>query len=127
GGGLVSTLGDWVALVRSLIPGGPTLLRAETLDLMMQNHLPAGQGIGFTNTGPYSGCGHGLAGALAIGPTPQDAAYRPGEFWWGGAAGSRWWINPQTNEAGVFMTQRRLAFWHPLSRRVRQALDQIKA
>lgn len=125
GGGLVSTLGDWVALVRALIPGGPTLLRAETLAMMMQNHLPAGQGIGFTNTGPYTGCGHGLAGAIAIGDVPGDVAYRAGEFWWGGAAGSKWWINPSRNEAGVFMTQRRLGFWHPLSRRVRTALDAI--
>jgi CubicO group peptidase (beta-lactamase class C family) len=127
GGGLVSTLGDWVALVRALIPGGPTLLREETLATMRQNHLPAGQTIGFSNTGPYTGCGHGLAGAVAIGAVPDDAAYRAGEFWWGGAAGSKWWINPSRNEAGVFMTQRRLGFWHPLSRRVRKALDEVGA
>jgi len=42
GGGLVSTLGDNVRLVQSLIPGGPTLLKPETIALMWQNQLPPG-------------------------------------------------------------------------------------
>ncbi|WP_249164481.1 serine hydrolase [Bradyrhizobium jicamae] len=37
GGGLVSTMPDMVALIRSLLPGGPTLLRPETIALMMTN------------------------------------------------------------------------------------------
>ena len=40
GGGLVSTLPDMVALIRSLLPGGPTLLKPETIALMMTNQLP---------------------------------------------------------------------------------------
>jgi CubicO group peptidase (beta-lactamase class C family) len=42
GGGLVSSLPDMVALVRSLLPGGPTLLKPETIALMMTNQLPDG-------------------------------------------------------------------------------------
>ena len=122
GGGLVSTLPDWVALVRALIPGGSTILRPETIALMMANQLPAEQRIGFDRTGEFTGCGYGLAGACVTGPVPADAHYRAGETWWGGAAGSRWWINPSRNEAGVFMTQRKLGFWHPLFGRFRQAL-----
>ena len=40
GGGLVSTLPDMVALIRSFLPGGPTLLKPETIALMMTNQLP---------------------------------------------------------------------------------------
>lgn len=121
GGGLVSTLGDWVALIRSLQPGGLTLLRPETIALMMTNQLPAGQTIGFPNTGPLPGRGHGLAGACTLVSPPAGAADREGEFWWGGAAGTQWWINPSRGEAGVFMTQRRMAFWHPAYAGFRQA------
>ena len=42
GGGLVSSLPDMVALVRSLLPGGPTLLKPETIAEMMTNQLPDG-------------------------------------------------------------------------------------
>jgi CubicO group peptidase (beta-lactamase class C family) len=42
GSGLVSTLPDMVALVRSLLPGGATLLKPETIALMMTNQLPEG-------------------------------------------------------------------------------------
>src|SRR6516162_10392508 len=35
GSGLVSTLPDMVALIRSLLPGGPTLLEPDTIELMM--------------------------------------------------------------------------------------------
>ena len=37
GGGLVSTLPDMVALVRSLLPGGPTLLKPETIRITSYN------------------------------------------------------------------------------------------
>src|SRR6516162_4379638 len=35
GSGLVSTLPDMVALIRSLLPGGPALLKPDTIELMM--------------------------------------------------------------------------------------------
>ena len=41
GGGLVSTLPDMVSLLRSLLPGGPALLRPETIAEMMRDQLPA--------------------------------------------------------------------------------------
>ena len=38
-----------------------------------------------------------------------------GEFQWGGIAGTHWWISPRQNLAGLLMTQRHMAFWHPFS------------
>ena len=45
GGGLVSTLPDMVALIRSLLPGGSSLLKPATMALMMTNQLPDGMWI----------------------------------------------------------------------------------
>lgn len=113
GGGLVSTLPDMIALVRSLLPGGPTLLQPETLALMMSNQLPPDQCIRFARMGPLHGKGHGLAGALTLRPSSIDPADSRDELQWGGLAGTHWWISPRANLAGVLMTQRQMGFWNP--------------
>ena len=115
GGGLVSTLPDMVALLRSLLPGGATLLKAETIALMMTNQLPDGVCIRFPGEGEIRGKGFGLAGAVTLTPSSIDPAASTGEFQWGGIAGTHWWISPQANLAGLLMTQRQMAFWHPYS------------
>ncbi|WGR91781.1 beta-lactamase family protein [Bradyrhizobium sp. ISRA435] len=55
GGGLVSTLPDMVALIRSLLPGGPTLLKPETIAQAMTNQLAPGQWIRFATMGEQPG------------------------------------------------------------------------
>jgi CubicO group peptidase (beta-lactamase class C family) len=113
GGGLVSTLPDMVALIRSLLPGGPTLLQPETIALMMTNQLPDGQWIRFAMLGEMPGQAYGLAGGLVLKPSPVMHPDASGEFYWGGVAGTQWWISPKTNTAGVMMAQRQMAFIHP--------------
>jgi CubicO group peptidase (beta-lactamase class C family) len=115
GGGLVSTLHDMVALIRSLLPGGPTLLKPETIALMMTNQLPDGQWIRFAMMGEQPGKAHGLAGGLILKPSAFDHPDASGEFYWGGVAGTQWWISPKRNMAGVMMAQRQMAFVHPFS------------
>ncbi|HTD04544.1 serine hydrolase domain-containing protein [Undibacterium sp.] len=115
GGGLVSSLPDMVALIRSLLPGGPTLLKHDTIAQMMSNQLPAGLSIGFPGIGPVPGKAYGLAGAVTLQPSSLDPAASAGEFEWGGIAGTHWWISPRHNLAGLLMTQRQMAFWHPFS------------
>ena len=115
GGGLVSTLPDMVALIRSFLPGGPTLLKPETIALMMTNQLPDRQWIRFAMLGEQPGKAHGLAGGLILQPSPIDHPDSAGEFYWGGVAGTQWWISPKRNLAGVMMTQRQMAFVHPFS------------
>ena len=126
GGGLVSTLPDMLALVRSLLPGPDTLLKPESIQQMMTNQLPAGQTIGFATLGPVPGKGFGLGGAVTFAPTPFDPPNSAGEFQWGGVAGTHWWICPQTNTAGVLMAQRQMGFWNPFffefKRRVYEAV-----
>jgi CubicO group peptidase (beta-lactamase class C family) len=113
GGGLVSTLPDMVALLRSLLPGGRTLLKPETIAQMMSNQLPEGQWIRFANLGEMPGQAFGLAGGLIVNPSPLIHPDATGEFYWGGVAGTQWWISPKCNMAGVMMAQRQMAFIHP--------------
>lgn len=115
GGGLVSTMPDMVALIHSLLPGGKTLLKPDTIAQMMTNQLPDGQWIRFAMMGEQPGKAHGLAGGLILKPGPFDHPDASGEFYWGGVAGTQWWISPKRNMAGVMMAQRQMAFVHPFS------------
>lgn len=111
GAGLVSTLPDMVALIRSLLPGGPTLLKPKTVELMMTNQLPEGVWLRFAAFGELQGRGHGLAGAVILAPSLFDHQDARGEVFWGGRAGTQWWISPKKNTAGLIMAQREMG--HP--------------
>jgi CubicO group peptidase (beta-lactamase class C family) len=115
GGGLVSTLPDMVALIRSLLPGGPTLLKPETIAAMMNNQLADGVWMRFAMMGELVGKAYGLAGGLIVKPSVIDHPDSLGELYWGGVAGTQWWISPKRNMAGVMMAQRQMAFIHPFS------------
>jgi CubicO group peptidase (beta-lactamase class C family) len=115
GGGLVSTMPDMVALIRSLLPGGPTLLKPETIAQMFTNQLPDGQWIRFALMGEQPGKVHSLAGGLILKPSQFDHPDAAGELYWGGIAGTQWWISPKQNMAGVMMAQRHMSFVHPFS------------
>lgn len=127
GGGLVTTLHDQVALIRSLLPGGPTLLKPATIEMAMRNHLPHGQCIDFLGRGQIPGKAYGLIGAVTLKPSSIDPPDSTDEVQWGGIAGTHWWISPKRNLAGLVMAQRQLAFWHPfafdLKRRVYRAMS----
>jgi CubicO group peptidase (beta-lactamase class C family) len=115
GGGLVSSLADMLALMRSFIPGGIQVLSAETIAMMMRNQLPEGIRIAFPGVGSVPGKGFGLGGAVTLVPGAMDPAGSEGEFEWGGIAGTHWWISPRHNLAGILMTQRQMSFWQPFS------------
>jgi len=112
GSGLVSTLPDMVALIRSLLPGGPTLLKPDTIELMMTSQLPQGVWMRFAGFGELQGKGHGLAGALLLEPSAFEHQDSQGELFWGGRGGTQWWISRKTNTAGLFMTQRDMTYAH---------------
>jgi CubicO group peptidase (beta-lactamase class C family) len=115
GAGLVSSLPDMVALIRSLLPGGATLLKPATISLLMTNQLPNGIWIRFPGVGELRGRGFSLAGALILKPSTFDHHDARGELFWGGAAGTQWWISPEKNISGLMMAQRQMAFHHPFA------------
>lgn len=129
GGGLVSSLGDMVKLVRSLVPPPAesrhaphttTLLRPRTLALLPHNQLPDGQWLRFAQGGAVPGLGHGLVGAVRVQPGQGDGPAQVGELRWGGVAGTQWFISPRHGLAGLLMAQREMAFWHPVAQDFRQ-------
>lgn len=111
--GLVSTLPDMVALLRSLLPGGSTLLKSETISEMMQNQLPRGIYVRWPGLGENPNLGFGLAGSIILAAGQYDSKAATGEFGWGGFSGTQWWINPRVGMAGLFFTQREMALPHP--------------
>ncbi|MGJ7611232.1 MULTISPECIES: serine hydrolase domain-containing protein [unclassified Variovorax] len=113
GGGLVTTLGDTVKLLQSLVPGGPALLKPATIEMIATNQLPAGMGISVANLPPLPGRGFSLGAAVASTAGPLDPEQVPGEVNWGGMGGTDWWFNPRLNIAGVLMTQRFLGAMGP--------------
>jgi CubicO group peptidase (beta-lactamase class C family) len=98
GGGLVSTARDYMRFL-SMIAGGGTLdghriLRAETVKLMTSNQLPEKAfPIHFGNEKRY-GTGFGLGFCVRTEITTWDPAGHVGEYGWGGAASTHYWISP---------------------------------
>jgi CubicO group peptidase (beta-lactamase class C family) len=121
GGGLVSTLADMVRLVQSLLPGGPRLLKAQTVQQMGTDQLPPALCVQFPNSPPRPTRGFGLGCAVARGPAPGEPAAVTGEVYWGGLAGTTWWFNPPAAIAGVLMTQRYFGSGGPHELAFRQA------
>ena len=113
GGGLVSTLDDSVRLIQSLIPGGATLLRAATLELMFSNQLPGSLCVRFPNVPLQPGWRFGLGSSVRISSDPGLPGEVAGEVSWGGLAGTLWWINPRLGIAAVLLTQRYFGFGNP--------------
>ena len=113
GGGLVSTLGDTVRLLQSLLPGGPTLLKAETIAQMWQNQLPPGLCVQFPNVPRMENRCFALGSSVTIGPVADSPAEVTSEVGWGGLAGTIWWVNPRLGIAAALMTQRYFGFGNP--------------
>ena len=114
GGGLVSTTADYLRFCQMLLNGGELdgarVLGRKTIELMASNHLPGGGDLatlaigGFSET-KYEGVGFGLGFAVGQGPVAQRTVGSAGEYFWGGAASTIFWIDPVEELIVVFMTQ----------------------
>jgi len=115
GGGLVSTAHDYFRFASMMLNKGELdgirLLGRKTVELMTMNHLPDGEDLTtlaepgmFTETA-YAGVGFGLGFSVMQSPARAQIAGTPGEFAWGGAAGTAFWIDPGEQLIAVFMTQ----------------------
>jgi CubicO group peptidase (beta-lactamase class C family) len=115
GGGLVSTTSDYLRFCQMLLGGGEVdrvrILGRKTVELITMNHLPGdGDLQSFAMTGGYgevgfAGMGFGLTVAVAKGPALTQVIGSPGEYMWGGAASTIFWVDPVEDLAVVFMTQ----------------------
>jgi CubicO group peptidase (beta-lactamase class C family) len=118
GGGLVSTVSDYLSFLRMLINGGEyngaRILTPETLALMRTNQLADGVGVRFP-TWKMPDTVFGLGFALKQAVSDNEPGRALDEYHWGGMAGTHSWMAPQANIAGMCMTQRMPGFWHPFS------------
>jgi CubicO group peptidase (beta-lactamase class C family) len=125
GGGLVSTTMDYARFTQMLLNGGSLngkrLVSPKTVAYMTADHLGAG-----VASGPGPGYGFGLGFAVR-----KDAGMAPlpgtvGEYYWGGAAGTYFWIDPKEDLVVVYMMQspkQRVAARNLLRNMVYGALD----
>jgi CubicO group peptidase (beta-lactamase class C family) len=128
GGGLISTAADYLKFCRMLLAGGELngqrLLAPKTIALMATNHLPGGQDLTalsrsmFSET-TYAGVGFGLGFAVVFDQPRTLLPGSPGEYYWGGAASTAFWIDPQEELAAVFMTQVLPSTLYPIRRELR--------
>ncbi len=104
GGGLLSTARDYMRFAQMLLNGGELdgvrILSPKTIELMTSNHL-GDLPMGFNRRG----AGFGLGFGLVLDPGEVGEVSSAGEYNWGGAAGTTFWIDPQEDLIGLFMVQ----------------------
>jgi CubicO group peptidase (beta-lactamase class C family) len=108
GGGLWSTMDDYERFVQMLYLGGALgntrLLGRKTLEFMTADHLGPHVRIGTTFLlAPGHGFGLGFAVRREVGLAPTPGT--PGEFFWGGIAGTAFWIAPKEELIAMMMIQ----------------------
>ena len=132
GGGLVSTAMDYARFAEAMRSGGilegNRILSPKTVAYMAQNHLnPSMQmgGIGEqpTTDGNTSGVGFGLGFGVVTNPAYAGVIGSAGEYNWGGAAGTVFWIDPVEEVVVVSMIQLMSSPW-PLRSELRVATYQ---
>lgn len=132
-GGLVSTSADYMRFSRMLTNGGELegerVLGTRTVEFMAMNHLPTGGDLASMGQPQFGettmeGIGFGLGFAVLLDPTRAQLLGRPGEFYWGGAASTAFFVSPAEDLAVVFLTQLRPSSSYPIRRELRIATYQ---
>ena len=132
---------------------GVRLLGRKTVELMTSNHLPGncdltnmgyilasetrpkgiGMGLGArhnlrrgglrTET-RHDGVGFGLGGYVVLDPAAAQNLSSPGEFGWGGAASTTFWVDPLEDMTAIFLTQLMPSSSYPIRRELRVLCNQ---
>ncbi|MFZ4110959.1 MAG: serine hydrolase domain-containing protein [Polymorphobacter sp.] len=128
GGGLVSTASDYMKFAQMLLNGGTAdghrYISRKTLDLMTANHLPGNGSIAsmsksLFSEAAYDGIGFGLGFATTMQSSRTLMPGSDGDYFWGGAASTFFWIDPEEDLIGLFMTQLMPSSTYPVRREVR--------
>lgn len=116
GGGLVSTMHDYMRFCRMMLGGGTLdgvqILSPKTVKMFSLNLLEGGKLLtdivaapGLFSEAGYSGVGFSIGCGVTVDPALTRVPGTPGEFFWGGAASTAFWIDPKEDLTVVFMTQ----------------------
>jgi CubicO group peptidase (beta-lactamase class C family) len=138
GGGLVSTAADYHRFTQMLLSrvGSPAgeldgvrLLSPRTVSYMTRNHLPGGQDLAAFGRrlfpdDPLAGIGFGLGFAIVDDPVPGKVVASAGEYFWGGAASTYFWVDPVQELTVSFFTQLLPSVTYPIRNQLRQLVYQ---
>jgi CubicO group peptidase (beta-lactamase class C family) len=132
GGGLVSTAADYMKFCDMLIGRGAAhgqrLVSPKTIELMMMNHLPGDRQLvdmsrSLFSEATYAGLGFGLGFGVTVNVAQTMTPGSLGECFWGGAASTTFWIDPEEEIAAVFMTQLIPSNVYPIRRELRTLVN----
>jgi len=115
GGGLVSTMHDYMRFCRMMLNkgslDGKQILSPKTVELFSMNFLPDNKtlvdlsaAVTFSEAG-YNGIGFSIGCGVTMDQTQTRLPGSKGEYFWGGAASTAFWIDPKEDLTVVFMTQ----------------------
>jgi CubicO group peptidase (beta-lactamase class C family) len=133
GGGLVGTAHDYHRFTQMLLRGGELdgvrLLAPGTVRYMASNHLPGGVDLTafgrplFSET-TFDGVGFGLGVSVTIDPVKAKVPGTMGDFAWGGAASTAFWVDPLQDLTVMFFTQLLPSSAHPIRSLLKQLVHQ---
>jgi CubicO group peptidase (beta-lactamase class C family) len=138
GAGLVSSAADYHRFTQMLLHrpdspagelGGTRLLSPRTVAYMTRNHLPGGAdletfGRPLFAEAPLRGTGFGLGFAVVTDPAAGKTLTSAGEFSWGGAASTAFFVDPAEQLTVSFFTQLLPSSAHPIRSQLRQLVYQ---
>ncbi len=128
GGGLVGTIADYHRFAAMLLNrgmlGGQRIIAPKTLDLMTSNFLPGGADLASVSRSLFSestsaGSGFGLGFAMVVDPARTLMPASNGEFYWGGAYSTFFFVDPVEGVTMVFMTQLFPSSAYPVRRQLK--------
>ena len=111
GGGLYSTVGDYLKFARMILANGANVLKPETVALMSRNAMGNVKCRPLKTAAPNAsndvdfidGMQWGLT--FLINPEPMPTGRSAGSLAWAGLANTYYWIDPVRKIAGVYATQ----------------------
>ncbi|MGD9995406.1 MAG: serine hydrolase domain-containing protein [Ilumatobacteraceae bacterium] len=133
GGGLVSTTGDYLRFAEMLRRGGELdgvrLLSPRTVRYATSNHLPENADLSdfgrpLHSETAFDGVGFGLIGSVTIDPVKAKVPGSIGDFGWGGAASTTFWVDPVEDLVCTFVTQLLPSNTHPIRSQLKQLVHQ---
>jgi CubicO group peptidase (beta-lactamase class C family) len=126
GGGLLSTATDYMRFCQMMLNKGELdgvrLLGRKTVELMTSNHLRgdmAAMGQPRFSESSYEGIGFGLGFSVMLDPARAQILGTPGEYAWGGAASTAFWVDPAEDMAVIMLTQLMPSSTYPIRRELR--------
>jgi CubicO group peptidase (beta-lactamase class C family) len=122
GGGLASTVPDYARFAQMLVNGGELdgvrLLSPTTVAMYRINQAPVAALASFD--GHERGYGYSLGTSVLMDVAKSGMAGSVGEFGWGGAFSTYFWIDPQEALYGILMTQHLPSNYYPINARFKQ-------